>query len=215
MTKEDVLDLKYDSAGLIPAVVQDSRTGTVLMVAWMNRESLAMTLESGYTHFWSRSRQKFWKKGETSGHVQKVLSVRTDCDRDTLLVEVDQTGPACHTNRYSCFFNVLGENEGAGNGPAVLTELGEVIRSRLRERPGGSYVASLAEAGREKMEAKVVEEAGEVAEASSREAAGDMAAEVADLWFHTLVLMGWHGVDQGEVFAELGRRAAERHRKDA
>jgi phosphoribosyl-ATP pyrophosphohydrolase/phosphoribosyl-AMP cyclohydrolase len=210
-----MLDLKYDSAGLIPAVVQDARTGEVLMVAWMNRESLAMTLESGYTHFWSRSRQKFWKKGETSGHVQKVLSVRADCDRDTLLVEVRQTGPACHTNSYSCFFNVLGEQEGAGNGPAVLAELAEVVRGRLRDRPEGSYVASLAEAGREKVEAKVVEEAGEAVEASSREDAADVVAEVADLWFHSLVLLGWHGVEPGDVFAELGRRAAERRRKDA
>lgn len=213
---EDLLDLKYDAAGLIPAVIQDIRTGSVLMVAYMNRESLAMTMEKGFTHFWSRSRQKFWKKGETSGHVQKVCSIRSDCDRDTLLVEVEQTGPACHTDSYSCFFNVLQEvDTAAGSGPAVLNSLAEVIGQRLAERPAGSYVSSLAGEGREKIEAKVIEEAGEVVEASSRSATTDITAEVADLWFHTLVLMGWHDVAPARVFAELERRARASRPKEA
>jgi phosphoribosyl-AMP cyclohydrolase len=100
-------ELKYDANGLIPAVVQDATTRDVLMVAWMNRESLEMTLKGGYTVFWSRSRQKFWKKGETSGCLQRVREVRADCDADTLLVLVDQTGPACHTGATSCFFQPL------------------------------------------------------------------------------------------------------------
>jgi len=99
--------LKFDAAGLIPAVVQDARTREVLMVAWMNRESLELTLRTGFTHFWSRSRRALWKKGETSGCVQRVLAVRADCDADTLLVLVEQTGPACHTGEYSCFFEPL------------------------------------------------------------------------------------------------------------
>jgi phosphoribosyl-ATP pyrophosphohydrolase/phosphoribosyl-AMP cyclohydrolase len=213
--EEDLLDLKYDAAGLIPAVIQDIRTGAVLMVAYMNRQSLATTMETGFTHFWSRSRQQFWKKGETSGHVQKVCSIRSDCDRDTLLVEVEQTGPACHTNSYSCFFNVLQEADTAAGGPAVLSSLADVIGQRLRERPDGSYVSSLAAEGREKIEAKVVEEAGEVVEASSRSAREDLTSEVADLWFHTLVLMGWHDVEPAGVYGELARRARERGRKDA
>lgn len=105
-------DLKYDSAGLIPAIVQDDESGEVLMMAYMNKESLKMTLESGYTHFWSRSRQKFWKKGETSGHVQEVKAVLVDCDADTLLIRVKQRGPgACHTGHHSCFYRTIGGEE--------------------------------------------------------------------------------------------------------
>jgi len=100
-------ELRFDDRGLIPAVVQDAGTREVLMVAWMNRESLGLTLSTGYTHFWSRSRQKLWKKGETSGCLQRVREVRADCDADTLLVLVDQTGPACHTGNVSCFFTPL------------------------------------------------------------------------------------------------------------
>ena len=97
--------LKYDSAGLIPAIVQDHATGEVLMMAWMNRESLTSTIETKFTHFWSRSRGKFWKKGESSGHTQRVMSIRTDCDRDTLLISVEQVGAACHDGYRSCFYN--------------------------------------------------------------------------------------------------------------
>jgi len=216
VTEKDVPDLKYDAAGLIPAVVQDRRTGAVLMVAYMNRESLRMTMDKGYTHFWSRSRQKFWKKGETSGHVQKVLSIRTDCDRDTLLVEVEQTGPACHTNSYSCFFNTLqSADEPGADGPAIIDSLYQVILERRRERPAGSYVSSLMGDGREKIGAKVLEEAGEVVEASSRSAGEEITREVADLWFHTLVLMGWHEVSPGSVFDELGARARRKGSEDA
>ena len=217
MTKDEVLDLKYDSAGLIPAVVQDSRTGAVLMVAWMNRESLAMTLERGYTHFWSRSRQKFWKKGETSGHVQKVRSVSADCDADTLLVQVEQTGPACHTNSYSCFFKPLQERGGDERGRAeILDAVYRRIMDRRSRRPEGSYVASLMEEGREAVSAKVTEEAGEVAEASGQQGPGELVAETADLWFHSLVLLGWHDVAPAEVFREhqLGAyavRARDQH----
>ena len=106
-------DLKYDEKGLIPAVVQDQSSGEVLMVAYMNAESLKRTVETGFTWFWSRSRQKFWKKGETSGHVQQVREILFDCDQDTLLIKVDQTGPACHTGARSCFFRGFGSKEEA------------------------------------------------------------------------------------------------------
>jgi phosphoribosyl-ATP pyrophosphohydrolase/phosphoribosyl-AMP cyclohydrolase len=208
---EQVLpELKYDAAGLIPAVVQDFDTGAVLMVAWMNRESLKMTLESGYTHFWSRSRQKFWKKGETSGHLQKVREIRADCDKDTLLVQVEQTGPACHTNSYSCFFELLQQRDGEGVvRPEILETVHRTILDRKSRLPEGSYVAGLMKEGQEKIIGKVVEEAGEVAEASRNQDDDELVRELADLWFHTLVLLGWHDVAPAEVFRELGRRCGK------
>jgi phosphoribosyl-ATP pyrophosphohydrolase/phosphoribosyl-AMP cyclohydrolase len=205
---EQVLpELKYDAAGLIPVVVQDFDTGAVLMVAWMNRESLKMTLESGYTHFWSRSRRKFWKKGETSGHLQKVREIKADCDKDTLLVQVEQTGPACHTNSYSCFFELLQQRDGEGVArPEILEAVHRTILDRKSRLPEGSYVAGLMKEGQEKIIGKVIEEAGEVAEASRNQVSGELVRELADLWFHTLVLLGWHDVAPAEVFRELGRR---------
>ena len=104
MAKFDAISLKYDANGLIPAIAQQQGTGEVLMMAWMNKDAVEETLRSGHVTYWSRSRQEFWKKGQTSGHVQKLVSLRVDCDRDCLLVTVDQTGPACHTNRRSCFY---------------------------------------------------------------------------------------------------------------
>lgn len=103
----DLMSLKYDATGLIPAIAQDAETGEVLMMAWMNAESIALTLKTGHVTYWSRSRQAFWAKGETSGHVQKLVEFRVDCDRDCLLLKVDQTGPACHTNRRSCFYTLV------------------------------------------------------------------------------------------------------------
>jgi phosphoribosyl-ATP pyrophosphohydrolase/phosphoribosyl-AMP cyclohydrolase len=207
VSEKVIPELKYDDAGLIPAVVQDFDTGSVLMVAWMNRESLKMTLESGYTHFWSRSRQKFWKKGETSGHLQKVREIRADCDKDTLLVQVKQTGPACHTNSYSCFFELLQQRDGEGVvRPEILEAVHRTILDRKSRLPEGSYVAGLMKEGQEKIIGKVIEEAGEVAEASRKQSAEELVRELADLWFHTLVLLGWHDVAPAEVFRELGRR---------
>lgn len=207
MNDQAFTKLKYDSAGLIPAVVQDFDTGAVLMVAWMNEASVKMTMESGYTHFWSRSRQKFWKKGETSGHLQKVREFRTDCDADTLLVQVEQTGPACHTNSYSCFFELLQEREGEERGRAeILDAVHRLILDRKSRRPEDSYVASLLAEGKDAVIAKVLEEAGEVADASRQDAAAEMVAETADLWFHSLVLLGCHDIAPSEVFRELGRR---------
>jgi len=207
MKSGNLSELKYDGAGLIPAVIQDFSTGAVLMVAWMNRESLEMTLQSGYTHFWSRSRQQFWKKGETSGHLQKVRELHADCDGDTLLVRVEQTGPACHTNSYSCFFHCLQENgEGGPEGSAVLEAVYRVILDRAHRRPEGSYVASLLEEGTEKVVAKVLEEAGEVAGAARDGDGEGLVHEVADLWFHTLVLLGSEQIPPARVFEELARR---------
>ncbi len=207
MKRYDLSSLTYDAAGLIPAVVQDVNTGAVLMVAWMNRESLDMTLESGFTHFWSRSRQKFWKKGETSGHVQKVHSLRADCDGDTLLVQVEQKGPACHTNSYSCFYHSLQEKDGeAPEGSKIIEAVYRVILDRKHRFREGSYVAALLDEGREKILAKVKEEAEEVTEAARSGEKKELVHEVADLWFHTLVLLGNLDIAPGEVFAELAGR---------
>jgi phosphoribosyl-ATP pyrophosphohydrolase/phosphoribosyl-AMP cyclohydrolase len=207
MTEVSLPELKYDAAGLIPAVVCDCRTGAVLMVAYMNSESLAMTMESGYTHFWSRSRQKFWKKGETSGHLQRIREIRTDCDRDTLLVQVEQTGPACHTGSYSCFFRPIREDrEGGPEGSSIIEAVYRVVLDRKHRRPEGSYVAGLMEGGREKILAKVLEEAGEVAEASREGSREEIVHEVADLWFHTLVLLGEHDIAPSDIFSELSSR---------
>ena len=207
MKSGNLSELKYDDAGLIPAVVQDFNTGAVLMVAWMNRESLEMTIQSGYTHFWSRSRQQFWKKGETSGHLQKVRELHADCDGDTLLVRVEQAGPACHTNSYSCFFHCLQENgEGGPEGSAILEAVYRVILDRANRRPEGSYVASLLEEGTEKVVAKVLEEAGEVAGAARDGDGEGLVHEVADLWFHTLVLLGSEQIPPARVFEELAER---------
>lgn len=207
MKRYDLSGLTYDAAGLIPAVVQDVNTGAVLMVAWMNRESLDMTLKSGFTHFWSRSRQKFWKKGETSGHVQKVRSLRADCDGDTLLVQVEQKGPACHTNSYSCFSHSLQEKgDKAPEGSKIMEAVYRVIMERKHRSREGSYVAELLDEGREKILAKVEEEAGEVSDAARSGGKKELVHEVADLWFHTLVLLGSLDIVPAEVFAELAGR---------
>jgi len=207
MKSGNLSELKYDGAGLIPAVIQDFSTGAVLMVAWMNRESLEMTLQSGYTHFWSRSRQQFWKKGETSGHLQKVREIRADCDGDTLLVQVEQAGPACHTNSYSCFFHSLqSSGEGGPEGAGILEAVYRVVLDRKHRRPEGSYVASLLEGGGEKVIDKILEEAEEVAGATRDGDGEGLVHEVADLWFHTLVLLGSEGIPPERVFGELARR---------
>ncbi len=159
-------ELTWDAQGLIPAVVQDTETGQVLMVAWMSRDALEATRRSGLTHFWSRSRQALWRKGETSGHAQHVDGIYADCDRDTLLVQVHQDGVACHTGARSCFFTRLDEAAGepgaGGAGPAMLEVLERVLESRKVAPPPGSYVASLFQKGQPQICRKIGEEAAEV-----------------------------------------------------
>jgi len=214
-------ELNYDAQGLIPAIVQDDETGEVLMLAYMNRDSLRMTVEKGYTHFWSRSRRKFWMKGESSGHVQEVREIAYDCDRDTLLVRVIQHGPgACHTGHRSCFFTRLDGVEKAGPafsaeeayaGQPILERLGTVIHDRRLNPREGSYVSALFARGREAVLKKVGEEATEVvvaAAAGGKEGKERLVAELADLWFHCLVLMEQEGLTLDDVYGELERRAA-------
>jgi phosphoribosyl-ATP pyrophosphohydrolase/phosphoribosyl-AMP cyclohydrolase len=199
----------FDAQGLVPAVVQEARTGEVLMVAWMNEEALRKTLETRRGHYWSRSRQALWEKGATSGHRQHVEAVYADCDGDTLLVRVHQEGVACHTGSRTCFFTRL--DTGApvadgGPGTSILDTLERTIQARKVAPRPGSYVAGLLAKGDAAMLKKVGEEAAEVVVAAAAEGRDRLVAEVADLWFHTLVLLGARGIPLGEVWAELGRR---------
>jgi phosphoribosyl-ATP pyrophosphohydrolase/phosphoribosyl-AMP cyclohydrolase len=209
-----VLDeLKWDAQGLIPAVVQDTETGQLLMVAWMSRDALDATRRSGLTHFWSRSRQSLWRKGETSGHAQHVDGIYADCDRDTLLVQVHQDGVACHTGARSCFFTSLEGGVAAPAsgeaGPAVLEVVERVLESRKVSPPSGSYVAGLLARGEPQICRKIGEEATEVVTAAlGGEGDERVVSEIADLWFHTMVLLTARGIPLRRVFRELARRHA-------
>lgn len=206
--------LAFDVQGLIPAIVQDAHTGEVLMVAWMNAEALRKTLETRRTHFWSRSRQRPWEKGATSGHRQLVQAVYADCDRDTLLVLVHQEGVACHTGSRTCFFTRLDAPELAPSGweasGAILEAVERVIQSRKVEPREGSYVSRLLANGERVILKKIGEESAEVIVAASTETPPRLVAEMADLWFHTLVLLGSRGIPLREVFTELARRHVPR-----
>lgn len=196
--------LAFDAQGLIPAVVQEAETGEVLMVAWMDREAVEKTLTTGLAHFWSRSRQRPWRKGETSGHVQHVDGVYADCDADVLLVQVHQEGVACHTGNRTCFFTALAGAGAAGN---MLLRLERIVRARKESPPAGSYVAELLARGEAAISRKIGEEASEVITAAlGGEGDRRVVEEVADLWFHTIVLLGARGIPLGDVLEELARR---------
>lgn len=197
-------DLTFDTAGLIPAVVQDFFTRDVLTVAYMNRESLAITLAEGRTCFWSRSRQELWRKGETSGNVQYVVSVRADCDGDALVVEVVKDGPACHLGTDSCFTKQLFKDESVQR--FTLDALYALLCERNERRPEGSYTTYLFAEGTEKILKKVGEEATEVIIAAMKGDEGETVYEIADLCYHVLVLMAASGIGLDEVRAELADR---------
>ena len=206
--------LKFDEKGLLPAVLQDWRDGTVLMIAYMNREALEKTLETGVAHFWSRSRQGLWEKGATSGNRQRVREVFVDCDRDALVLAVTPDGPACHTGERSCFFSRLSDLVESCEGQpktteahgGVLDRVYETILDRKRCPTAGSYVASLFAAGQDKILKKVTEEAGEVILASKGRKREEIVHESADLLFHLLVALGYHEIPPTEVYQELARR---------
>jgi len=198
--------LKFGADGLIPAVIQESVTGQVLMVGYMNRQSIEMTLREGRTCFWSRSRQRLWTKGETSGHFQKVRAVFCDCDRDCLLIEVDQTGEACHLGRKSCFFTQLwGSADAAGTGFS-LDKLYETVEDRKASQPEGSYTAKLSRSGQDRVLKKVAEEAGEVMLASKNDDREEIIREMADLWFHSIVVLAYHDIPPQAILDELADR---------
>ena len=197
--------IRYNEQGLVPAIVQDYLDGTVLMMAWMNRESLQKTLESGETWFWSRSRQEFWHKGATSGHTQKVKAIRYDCDSDALLVTVEQIGDiACHTGERSCFHQVAGSK--VPPSADTLSEVFRVICDRRDHPNPDSYTCKLLAGGDNKILKKVGEESAEVVMAFKDDEKEAIAGEVADLFYHTLVALALHQVDIKEVYRKLQER---------
>jgi len=202
-------DVKWDAQGLAPAIVQDAASGEVLMLAWMNRESLRRTLETRLATFWSRSRGELWVKGSTSGNTQTVRAVSLDCDQDAILVRVDPAGPACHTGARSCFLAGDALLEAPPAPGDTLTALERVLRSRKQSAPEGSYTAKLFadEALRHK---KVGEEASELVVASLRGNRDEIAHEAADLLYHALVLLQVHGMGLQEVTAVLRSREGKR-----
>lgn len=204
----DLTQLKFDAQGLIPTVVQDWRDGTVLMVAFMNKEALQKTLDTKYVHFWSRSRQKLWQKGETSGNTLSFKDLFVDCDGDALLVKAEPHGPTCHTGEKACFFSRLDQPEikttEAWGG--ILERLYQTIQGRKKHPSGESYTSKLLQGGVDKILKKVVEEAGEVALAGKGGKKEEIVYETADLLFHTLVALGYHDVTLQEVYQELASR---------
>jgi phosphoribosyl-ATP pyrophosphohydrolase/phosphoribosyl-AMP cyclohydrolase len=196
----------FEKQELLPAIVQDAGSGKVLMLGYMNREAYERTLAEGRVWFWSRSRQAFWMKGETSGNVLTLRSLRLDCDGDAILVQAEPAGPTCHTGRASCFFTSVHESDGMPPVPEQQAELFETISQRLRERPEGSYIARLAERGIERMAQKVGEEATEVVIAGVTRDREGLIAEMADLWFHSFVLLAESGVTPDDVWNELAKR---------
>ncbi len=212
--------LRFDERGLIPAIVQDAESGEVLTLAYMNSESLKRTLETGETYFWSRSRQRLWHKGETSGNTQTVVAIRQDCDGDALLIRVRQRGVACHTGTYSCFDlnrtmpepiggdakKSLVEETDRGALGEILGEVARVIHSRRVNRPEGSYTVRMLDGGIDRILKKVGEEAGEVIIAAKNHSKDEIAWEVADLLYHALVMMELEEVPLSQVAVQLHHR---------
>jgi phosphoribosyl-ATP pyrophosphohydrolase/phosphoribosyl-AMP cyclohydrolase len=210
MQEPDFERLRFDQHGLVPAVVQDVQDGTVLMVGYMSREALQRTLESGDVWFWSRSRAALWHKGETSGHYLRTVDVWLDCDGDAVLVRARPEGPTCHTGARSCFFTALTTPEApppaAGDTGNALERLWSVIADRQAHPEPGSYTNHLLTAGVDRIGRKIGEEAAETIIAAKNHAPSEIMAEVADLLYHTLVLLAAEHVALADVFAELDRR---------
>lgn len=204
------MELKFDEKGLIPAIVQDHYTKEVLTLAYMNKESLAITIDERRTCFWSRSRQELWRKGETSGNVQHVVSITADCDGDALVVEVVKDGPACHTGAESCFFNRLYLSDELKQ--FSYEGLYELIRGRKTQPKEGSYTTYLFEKGIDKILKKVGEESTEVIIAAAKNDREETIFEIADVCYHILVLMVQMGISVKDVTAELEKRHVVDHK---
>ena len=206
----DISQLKFDEKGLIPAVVQDFYTREVLTVAYMNRESLDITLREKRTCFWSRSRQALWRKGETSGAVQHVVSVTADCDADALVVEVVKDGPACHLGTESCFMQRLFQDPELQR--FSLEALYQLLEERNEKRPEGSYTTYLFEKGKEKILKKVGEECTEVIIGAMKDSRAETIYEISDLCYHVLVFMVSQGITPGDILQELASRHVIDHK---
>ncbi len=208
---EDIISkLKFDEKGLIPAVVQDFYTGEVLTVAYMNAESLKITLDEKMTCFYSRSRQELWRKGETSGNRQHIVSVKADCDFDALTVKVIKDGPACHTGHESCFFNLIYKDESKTDFSADV--LYDLIKGRKTEMKEGSYTTYLFEKGLDKILKKVGEECTEVIIGAAKKSKEETIFEISDLAYHVLVLMVEAGITPDDIRKELDSRHVVDHK---
>lgn len=211
MTFEEIESkLTFDAQGLIPAIVQDYVTHEVLTLAYMNRESLKISLTEGNTCFFSRSRQCLWRKGETSGNTQKIIALRADCDGDALVVEVKKFGPACHTGAESCFFDELYEDETLKS--FSLTDLHALIEGRRTDPVEGSYTSYLFQKGRDKILKKVGEECTEVLIAGAKNDRDETVYELGDLVYHAMVLMSDMGISLEDVVRELAKRHVIDHK---
>lgn len=215
MSAIDYSKIRWDEAGLVPGIIQDARSGQVRMLGYLSAESLGLTVETGQVHFFSRSRQRIWKKGETSGNVLELVDLTPDCDGDTLLIRVIPHGPTCHTGEESCFFaEPLAHGDVAAPvGPGVIAEVAEIIARRKRELPEDSYTTYLFHAGVDKIAKKIGEEAAEVIIAAKNGAADELAWEASDLIYHLLVMLAACDVPPERVYAELaGRRGGKPER---
>lgn len=206
----NVEELKFDEKGLIPAIVVDAVSGDVLTLAYMNKESLEITLKEKKTCFFSRSRQQLWRKGETSGNYQHVTSITADCDKDALVVKVEKDGPACHTGADSCFYNTLYVNEEKSE--FSLKGLYELLVGRKETKPQGSYTTYLFEKGLDKILKKIGEECTEVIIAGKAEDRKETVYEIADLAYHVMVLMVQQGISLEEIHTELASRHVIDHK---
>jgi len=198
------MEIKFDDKGLIPAIIQDYYSKKVLTLAYMNRESLDITMAEGKTCFYSRSRQELWRKGETSGNFQKVVSITADCDGDSLVIEVIKDGPACHTGKDSCFFEPVYQAE--DKSPFSYDDLYEMLKQRKAEPKEGSYTSYLFEKGKDKILKKIGEECTEVIIGAAKNDRAETVYEIGDLAYHVMVLMAEDGIEMKEVSAELARR---------
>lgn len=210
--------LKFDAHGLLPAITRDAATGEVLMLAYMNAEAVDLTVATGKVHYYSRSRQALWMKGESSGHVQTVQEIRFDCDADCLLITVEQEGAACHTGHHSCFHRIFEAGEVRTDGEKevdatalyarqdILDAVYHVIQERRQNPSEKSYVASLFAKGLDKILGKIGEEATETAVAGKGGDRDEVVYEVADLFFHTLILLGYYDLPPERIYQELRRR---------
>ncbi len=204
--------IQFDERGLIPSIVQDWRDGTVLMLGFMNREAIEETLRTRHVHFWSRSRDTLWRKGETSGNSLLLKQMFVDCDSDTVLIKAEPIDPTCHTGNPSCFFHELLESHMIIPSPlkkahgGILDRLYDLVQERKAQPSPNSYVASLLEGQTDRILKKIAEESGEVLLAAKNANREEIVYEVADLLFHTVVMLGKYDIPPEEVYRELGRR---------
>jgi len=208
----NINDLKFNQEGLLPVIIQEYETGQILMFAYTNSEALNITLETGLTHFWSRSRKKIWNKGEESGNIQKVKQIYVDCDNDTLLITVEQIGVACHTGEQSCFYTKLDSTTELAPvfSDSAISKVFNVIEDRKKNPVNESYVNKLLNNGIDKILKKIGEEAGETIIAAKNESKEEFVYEITDLWFHSLVLLSKMGLSPEDINNELLRRIGKK-----